>query len=157
MESCRPAVAADVGRIAELARLSLEEQRGLKGGELWSTREARAEPLEESFKELLDRDDALVVVGAIDDAIIGFGAVIIETLGTGDRLGVITELFVEAEARAVGVGESMMAALIAFCDDADCVGIDAWALPGHRDTKNFFEASGFSARGIVMHRRKAAD
>jgi hypothetical protein len=52
----------------------------------------------------------------------------------------------------VSVGESIMAALVAFCDHARCVGIDAWALPGHRDAKNFFEGSGFSARGIVMHR-----
>ena len=30
---------------------------------------------------------------------------------------------------------------------------DAMALPGHRATKNFFEAHGFTARALVMHRR----
>ena len=32
-----------------------------------------------------------------------------------------------------------------------CVGIDAFALPGHRAAKNFFEEQGFTARAIVMH------
>jgi GNAT superfamily N-acetyltransferase len=152
VESSRPAVAADLGRIAELARVMHDELRALKGGVLWNAREARPEPLEESYRALLGRDDALLVVGTIDDTVIGFGAAVVETLRTGDRLGVISDLFVEPEARAVSVGESIMAALVAFCDHARCVGIDAWALPGHRDAKNFFEGSGFSARGIVMHR-----
>jgi hypothetical protein len=34
-----------------------------------------------------------------------------------------------------------------------CVGIDALALPGNRQTKNFFESFGFTARAIVVHRR----
>jgi hypothetical protein len=33
------------------------------------------------------------------------------------------------------------------------VGIDAFALPGMRETKNFFEGSGFTARLLVMHRQ----
>ena len=32
-----------------------------------------------------------------------------------------------------------------------CVGVDSFALPGHRAAKNFFEESGFTARAIVMH------
>lgn len=133
-----------------------DELRALKGGVTWNAREARPEPLEDSYGVLLGRDDACLVVGTIDDAVIGFGAAVIEPLRTGDRLGIVTDLFVEPEARAVGVGESMMSALLRFCDDAGCVGIDAWALPGHRDAKNFFEGSGFSARGIVMHRPQGA-
>lgn len=129
-----------------------DEQRVLKGGVVWNAREARPEPLEDSYRGLLDQDDARLVVGTLDDAVVGFGAVVVESLRTGERLGVITDLFVEPEARAVGVGESIIGALLDFCAAAGCVGVDAWALPGHRDTKNFFEENGFSARGIVMHR-----
>jgi hypothetical protein len=32
------------------------------------------------------------------------------------------------------------------------VGIDAVALPGMRETKNFFEAAGLVARAIVVHK-----
>jgi len=60
---------------------------------------------------------------------------------------------VEPEAREVGVGEAMADALVAHCDDRRCIGIDAPALPGHRAAKNFFEAHGFTARALVMHRR----
>jgi hypothetical protein len=43
--------------------------------------------------------------------------------------------------------------LIAWCRARGCTGMDAMALPGHRQTKNFFEESGFTARKLVMHHR----
>jgi ribosomal protein S18 acetylase RimI-like enzyme len=78
---------------------------------------------------------------------------VVEPLRSGRRLGVITDLFVETEARSVGVGDTMTADLVAFCTAQACSGIDAHALPGHRATKNFFEAHGFTARALVMHHR----
>lgn len=125
----------------------------MKGGALWAVREARPEPLEDAYGALLDGDDALLVVGTLDSVVIGFGAVEVETLRSGERLGVITDLFVEPDARAVGVGEALAGDLVEFCTARRCVGIDALALPGHRAAKNFFEESGFTARAIVMHRR----
>jgi len=129
----------------------------MKGGVLWAMREARPEPLEEVYGALLDGDDALLVVGTLDSVVIGFGAVEVETLRSAERLGVITDLFVEPDARAVGVGEALAGDLVEFCTARGCVGIDALALPGHRATKNFFEESGFTARAIVMHRRAMKD
>jgi hypothetical protein len=32
-----------------------------------------------------------------------------------------------------------------------CVGVDSWSLPGERETKNFYEAHGFTARSINVH------
>jgi GNAT superfamily N-acetyltransferase len=125
----------------------------MKGGALWAVREARPEPLEQSYGALLDREDAQLVVGTIDDAVIGFGTAEIEVLRSGARLGLIRDLFVEPDARAVGVGERLAGDLVSFCRARGCVGIDALALPGHRAAKNFFEDSGFTARAIVMHRR----
>jgi ribosomal protein S18 acetylase RimI-like enzyme len=153
VESSRPAAAADISRIVELARLLRTELSAMRGGELWAAREAWPEPLDDAYRALLHRDDALLVVGSIDDAIIGYGAVVIEKLRSGAHLGVVTDLFVEDEARAVGVGEAMVDALVAHCRAHDCLGIDARALPGHRATKNFFEAHGFTARALVMHHR----
>ncbi len=34
----------------------------------------------------------------------------------------------------------------------NCFGIDALALPGDRETKNFFESFGLKARQLVVHR-----
>jgi ribosomal protein S18 acetylase RimI-like enzyme len=150
-ESSRPARVADLPRIVELAELMRSELGAMRGGELWVERDAWPQPLEEAYHALLDRDDALVLVGSIDGTVVGFAAVVVETLRSGRRLGVITDLFVEEGARSVGVGDAMTAALVAFCAGSDCTGIDAHALPGHRITKNFFEAHGFTARALVMH------
>lgn len=152
MEGSRPATVEDISRIAELAGLARHELAPMKGGTLWATREAIAAPFEDAYSALLARDDALVVVGTVDDTVVGFGVVALEELRTGDTLGIVTDLFVEPDARAVGVGEAMAEALVAFCTARRCVGIDALALPGHRAAKNFFEESGFTARALVMHR-----
>ncbi len=56
-----------------------------------------------------------MIVGTIDAAVIGYAAVELETLRDGTRLGVITELFVDPEARGVGVGEAIAEQLVAFC------------------------------------------
>jgi GNAT superfamily N-acetyltransferase len=128
----------------------MREQRG---GALWETREARAAPHAEALAALLGRDDAGVVVGEIEGAIVGFGTVEIETLRDGSRLGVIGDLYVEPEARAVGVGEAIAEEIIAFCRGAQCIGVDAFALPGAREAKNFFERAGFTARALVMHHK----
>jgi ribosomal protein S18 acetylase RimI-like enzyme len=155
VEDCRPATSDDLEHVLALAARLRAELSAMRGGELWLSREARAEPLDAAYRALLERDDALVVIGTIDDTPVGFGAVEVETLRTGERLGVITELFVEEEARSVGVGESMAGALLAFCAEQKCCGVDARALPGHRATKNFFEEQGFTARALVMHRPSA--
>jgi ribosomal protein S18 acetylase RimI-like enzyme len=153
VEASRPATAADIPRVVELARLVRAELSRMRGGALWAAREAWPEPLDDAYGALLERDDALLVVGTIDDVIVGYGAVLVELLRSGAPLGVVTDLFVEEEARAVGVGEAMADAVVAHCRARGCVGIDASALPGHRAAKNFFEAHGFTARALVMHRR----
>jgi hypothetical protein len=94
-----------------------------------------------------------VIVGTIDDVVLGFGVVLVEQLRSGTKLGVITDLFVEEGAREVGVGETIAQVLVAFCVERQCVGVDAVALPGHRATKNFFEEQHFTARMLTMHRR----
>jgi ribosomal protein S18 acetylase RimI-like enzyme len=152
MEGSRPATAEDLSRIAALAELAREELVPMKGGALWSAREAVAKPFEDAYAALLDRDDAFVVVGTVEETVVGFGVVTLERLRTGETLGVISDLFVEPEAREVGVGEVMADELVAFCATRGCTGIDALALPGHRTTKNFFEGFGFTARALVMHR-----
>ena len=153
MEPARAANPTDLPVLVELARALRAEMTGQRGGDLWATREARPEPHEETLESLLGRDDATIIVGTIDGTIVGYGTVEIETLRDGSRLGVIGDLFVEREARAVGVGESIADLIIKFCTGAHCVGIDAYALPGARDAKNFFERSGFTARALVMHHK----
>lgn len=153
MEAVRPATEDDLPRLGELARAAIAELTPMKGGVVWAAREARPEPVEESLKASLADPLTRVVVGTIDEFPVGYGAVHLETLNDGSRLGVIDDIFVEEGAREVGVGEAMMDDLVAWCEAQGCSGMDALALPGHRSAKNFFEESGFTARKLVMHHR----
>ena len=58
----------------------------------------------------------------------------------------ITDLYVIPAARRVGVGESLILAIEAWAHRRALVGLDSLALPGDRDTKNFFETFGWSPR-----------
>ena len=156
VEGSRPAGEHDIASIVELAVAMRAELAALRGGNLWVEREAWPEPLEDTYRALLARDDARVVVGTIDNVVLGFGAVVVERLRSGANLGVVTDLFVDEGAREVGVGEGIIDDLIAFCAERGCIGIDAIALPGHRATKNFFEEHRFTARALTMHRRLEA-
>ena len=152
MERCRPAEPADLERLVALAQQLHNELAGMRGGAIWSAREARREPLEPGLASQLEDPAACVLVGLIDDVVVGYGVVVIETLATGERLGRITDLFVEEPAREIGVGEALTDGLLAFAAQHQTVGVDAFALPGHRATKNFFEDQGFTARALIMHR-----
>ena len=150
-EACRPAEAADIPRVAELARAVIDELTPMRGGAVWKAREARPEPIEEDLERLLDDPDVRMVVATIDDAIVGYSVARLERLADGSVLGVIDDIFVEEGARQVGLGELMIDDLMTWCEEHKCFGMDAMALPGHRATKNFFEESGFTARQLVMH------
>ncbi|MEW6473689.1 MAG: GNAT family N-acetyltransferase [Actinomycetota bacterium] len=158
MEAVRAATPDDLPAIAGLVEALRAELTPMRGGRIWAVREARTGPPEEVYGALLTDPQACVVVGTLDDVVVGLGVVTVESLADGRRLGVVTDLFVDAEARAVGVGETMLGALVDYCVREGCVGVDAFALPGHRAAKNFFEESGFTARAIVMHHTlEAAD
>jgi GNAT superfamily N-acetyltransferase len=153
VEGVRPATEADLPRLAELARVGIAELLPTRGGAVWANREARPEPLEDSLKQALADDATRVVVGTVDGVPLGYAVVHVEELHDGSLLGVVDDIFVEEGARGVSVGEAMMNDLIAWCRARGCTGMDAMALPGHRETKNFFEESGFTARKLVMHHR----
>jgi ribosomal protein S18 acetylase RimI-like enzyme len=144
----RRATPDDVGTLEELAKDALAELLPTRGGSLYVRREARARPL----KELMDDDRALVLAGTIDDAVIGYASAAMEELRDGSRLAAVSDLYVHPEARGVGVGEALMDDLVAWATECGCIGVDAMVLPGNRETKNFFETFGLTARAIVVHR-----
>jgi GNAT superfamily N-acetyltransferase len=151
MEAARPATEADIPALADLARAAIAELAPMRGGAVWEAQESRQEPLEATFAEQLRQDEYRVLVGTLDGVPVGYAVGRLERLADGSMLGVVDDIFVDLEARGVGLGEAMMGDLIDWCRSSGCFGMDAMALPGHRLTKNFFEESGFTARKIVMH------
>ena len=152
MESVREATVADLDTLVEFAGELSAELGTMRGGALWTRRDARPEPLRTAFAALLDDDGADVLLGCVDGAAVGFAVMVVEELRDGGRLARITELHVLADARGVGVGEALVAELLVRATARGCLGVDAPALPGHRATKNFFEGQGFTARLLTMHR-----
>ena len=97
-------------------------------------------------------EDRLVVVAGIDQVTLGFAAADIDRRGPAPQ-AVVRAVYVEAEARGVGLGEAMLRLVVAWAEAEGCAGVDAYALPGNRPAKAFFEDIGFTARLLTMHRR----
>jgi GNAT superfamily N-acetyltransferase len=157
VEGARTATTADLSALERLVRQAATELQALRGGVIWSLREAHPEPVGPAIEAVLTGGDpaARLVVGTVDDTVVGYGWARLEELHDGSRLLVISDLYTEPDARAIGVGESMMDVLEHEARAAGAIGIDAIALPGDRHTKNFFETFGLTARAIVVHRALA--
>lgn len=154
MEGARAAVSTDLSALEHLVRQATSELQNQRGGVVWSLREAHAEPVRSQLETVLAGEDpaARLVVGTVDDTVVGYGWARLEVLHDGSCLLVVSDLYTDPEARAIGVGEAMMALLEGEAVAAGAIGIDAIALPGDRHTKNFFETFGLTARAIVVHR-----
>ena len=151
-EGTRLATDDDVPRLAELAGAAIAELRQGKGGEVWARHLARRTPYEAELRQQIADDRHQVLVGTVDDVVMGYAVATIEELADGGRLGVVTDLYTDAGAREVGIGEAMMESLVDWCREQGCFGVDSLALPGDRHTKNFFESIGLVARAIIVHR-----
>ncbi len=155
-EAARIATGEDTDHIVALARAAVRELSAQRGGAVWSRYQARTEPIPAAIAEAVAASSAgggqLVVAGTLEEVVVGYGIVVLASVADGGILGVIEDLYVEPEARGVGVGEAMMDLILEWAGEQDCFGVDSLALPGNRETKNFFESFGLVARAIIVHR-----
>lgn len=134
-----------------------EEQRAIRA--IWPYVDGLPAPVETSLLGLVERSDALVVVGEIDGVPLGFLVAVEEPLldPVADRfIGVVRLIFTDLGARGVGVGAAMLDLAMACLAERGIDLLDARVSPGHRMAKNFFESNGFKARSITMHRGESA-
>ncbi|MEM9465739.1 MAG: GNAT family N-acetyltransferase [Actinomycetota bacterium] len=149
----RPATLDDLELVAQMAAAAIDELRPLRGGEVWANTDARTPPILDGLRRELEADDAAVFVGLIDDAPIGYAAAHDHRLHNDDAMARITDLYVLPPARKVGVGEALILEIERWASGRGLVALDSLALPGDRDTKNFFETFGLVARALSVHRR----
>jgi GNAT superfamily N-acetyltransferase len=152
VESARFATADDAAALVALSDAALTELSANRGGAMWARRDALVDRSETAWIDRVDAPDTAVIVGAIDDVVVGYGTARIETLCDGATSARLDELFVEEPARAVGVGDAVLEAMLAWAEGRGAAGLDALVLPGDRSAKNFFEAHAMVARAIVVHR-----
>lgn len=121
---------------------------------MWPVADGLPEPIDQALKDALADESTLVYLGTIDGLPFGFLLARIEGLlpqAKGEQIGSIRLVYVEFDAREVGVGEAMRDQMLSDLRREGIKRFDAHVLPGHRLVKNFFEAGGFAARSIIMH------
>ncbi len=146
-ESARLAEAADVPIMRSIAEAVESSIEGSRGAAVFLGREAS----DEARRISVAVDEGRAVVGTYADAVFGYAVFTTERLHDHSLLGRIESLLVLPDARGAGIGEAMMNLVVATLRDAGCASIDAYALPGDRETKNFFESFGLKARLLVVN------
>lgn len=137
----------DVVELARLASACRAELATRRGGQLWSAYEADPD-LGATLARAIDDPTWRVVVGTWCDVTVAAGAVHAVGLRDGSTIGILELLYVEDGFREVAVGEVVMDDLLDWARGAGCRALDALALPGMRETKNFFERFGMKARAL---------
>ena len=151
-EAARPARADDVDLLITIAEEHAKAIADDRGAGLLFRRELLLDDLATELRAAIDDSDASVIVGLFDGYPFGYALVYYERLADGAWLARLEHLVVDASARKVGVGEAIMNRVLDEARARSCIGIDSRALPGDRDTKNFFESFGLKARLLTVHR-----
>ena len=156
--TARPAAAADLVFLVDLYRRLEAEMSAIHP--MWPRADGLDEPVEESFVACLGDTDTRIYLGEIDGYPLGFilgrsRSLLVHEAGV--RVAAIQMVFVDQEARGVGVGEAMRDTLMEDFRSTGHQIFDGHVLPGHRLAKNFFESGGFAARSIIMHHSDLAD
>ena len=143
----RGALSSDVEELQRFeteARLQLEKFRG--GLRL-------ADEVPEVGPLWADRADSprwAIFVAGLDGVVMGYLCVDFEAQRDAP---LIEAVYVTADARELGLGDALVSAAIAECQRRGATAIDAYALPGDRETKNLFERSGLTARLLIVTKK----
>lgn len=142
----RAATAADAPALHDLereARAALVDARG-------GPQALDEQPAVGEWSVVLADPRCRVWVAVIDDVVVGYLQL---TLPARGGAAVVRQVFVLEGARELGFGDELLAEAIAATRSAGGVAIEAFALPGDRDTKNLYERAGVTARKIVVSKR----
>lgn len=152
MEDVRVATSKDIPELVRMLDDWIQDTPTDRNGHL-SGFPRRNIASEQRFATALDNESQVAFVGLLDTHPMGFALVVIDDQMPGGRLARVEELYVEPEAREVGLGEALLDATVQWAKAQGCSGIDVEALPGARSAKNLGERSGFTARLLVLHKK----
>jgi len=98
------------------------------------------------FRPTPSSSDVVVIAGGAGSTTFG----LLSMYDVGERGWFIDLLYVQPDARGVGIGSAMMEAAIAEVAQRGGRRVNAAALPGDRSTKNLFERHGLVAQMITV-------
>lgn len=148
----RLAAAGDQAEVVRLLAAIRATVAGERGGDAWLATAAAALPLAPFVADELQDPAAAMLIGALDDVPVGLCHVRALRWRDGTMVAEVRHLFVDADAREIGVGEALLDAAIDWARSRGCTAIESVALPGDRALKNLFERFGVVARAIVVHK-----
>jgi len=93
-----------------------------------------------------EADDSESVLIAIGNRYVG------TAVRGADEIVRIRDVWVTPEARELGFGDALLAAVIDEARTTSAIGVEGEALPGDRHTKNLYERAGIVARLIVTYK-----
>ena len=128
------------------------ELRNQRGGEALSWALDRNAPSIHSLTLALEAPDTMLWCGLWENVLAGYAIASVVTDGD-EQVVLITDIYTTPDVRDVGVGELLLESAIAWATVLDAVAIDAYALPGARESKNLFERFGLTARLITLRRQ----
>jgi GNAT superfamily N-acetyltransferase len=152
VEDVRVATSDDLADLVRMLEDAIRETPVARAGHL-SGFPRRHERPPRRFAEALQSESQIAFVGLLETHAVGFALVVIDDGMPGGLLARVEELYVEPEAREVGIGEAMLDACVQWASEHGCAGIEVEALPGARSAKNLAERSGFTARLLILHRK----
>ncbi len=148
-ETARLADLGDEQYFADLFTAARIETSSSKGFELWNQLESVGNTPGITFKEFTASTQKAIVIGEYDNYPLGY--MLIELLTIDDKFATnIHEVFVDADAREVGIGEVIMDFAIDWSRANGSALIMGRTFPGDRATKNFFERFRITARLIEV-------
>ena len=152
IENARLANLNDLKEFEGLFTAARRETTTKKGSELWLKFDAVQGSAEKIFDEFISTKSKALIIGEFDSCPLGY--MLLELLMIEDaEASNIQEVFVLKEARAVGVGESMMKFAIDWSRSKGASLVLGRTLPGDRETKNFFEKHRLTARLIEVSKQ----
>ena len=142
----------DLETLIFLRKEAISELRNKRGGEVLLNLDSFSEDSSENFSYWFDSSDHRIFTGLFGDAVVAYGVLEFSKTNDDQKIASIKEIFVLKDARSVGVGESVIHSITNEAIEHNAIGIDSFALPGDRETKNFFETQGMVARLIHVYR-----
>jgi len=145
--AARHAAVGDLALLRHLAEQSKIDRLTERGGEVLE----RLDPRPAIDEGRLADDDVLLALGLYADVAFGYAHASVDEVD-GMRIVRLYDVFVEPDARGVGVGEALLTFVFEWARKQRSSAIDSIVLPGNREGKNFFERFGLVARAIHVYR-----